>query len=123
MKALLLNVMENKVEEVQANGLDDYYKLIGCTTIDIANRGIKGKRFDIIADDEGTFVENPKISAIDDMGQPMLVGNLIICGEADKEGEMTDLSDDDIKHIKENIHIMGTCKYPEGYCMLCQVEY
>lgn len=115
--------MENKVEEVQANGLKDYYKLIGCTTIDIVNRGIKGKRFDIIADDEGTFVENPKISAIDDMGQPMLVGNIIIAGEADEAGEMTDLTDTDIKHIKENIHIMGTRKYPKGYCMLCQMEY
>ena len=35
MKALLIDVMENKVETVDVNGLEDYYKLIHCTTIDI----------------------------------------------------------------------------------------
>lgn len=43
MKALLINVMENKTEVVEANELKDYYRLIGCTTIDIVNRSIKGK--------------------------------------------------------------------------------
>lgn len=55
MKALLINVMENKIEVVEANELKDYYRLIGCTTIDIVNRSIKGKRYEIICDDEGTF--------------------------------------------------------------------
>lgn len=44
MKALLINVMENNTEVVEANELKDYYRLIGCTTIDIVNRSIKGKR-------------------------------------------------------------------------------
>ena len=47
MKALLINVMENKIEVVEANELKDYYRLIGCTTIDIVNRSIKGKRYEI----------------------------------------------------------------------------
>lgn len=85
MKALLINVMENKIEVVEANELKDYYRLIGCTTIDIVNRSIKGKRYEIICDDEGTFKADPRISAIDDMGNAMLVGNLIVCGQADEE--------------------------------------
>ena len=48
MEALLVNVLENKVETVDVNGLEDYYKLLHCTTIDIVNRGINGKRYDII---------------------------------------------------------------------------
>lgn len=123
MKALLIDVMENKVETVDVNGLEDYYKLIHCTTIDIVNREIKGKRYDIICDNEGTFSDDPLISAIDDLGRAMLVGNLIVCGEADEEGNLTALTDDDIKHIKENIQSMGTSRYPEGHCMICQMEY
>lgn len=123
MKALLLNVYENRVELIDPKGLEDYYRLIGCRMIDIVNRGIKGKRFDIICDDEGTFVENPKISAIDDFGQAMLVGNLIVTGGVDSEGELTDLTEEDILHIRSNINTMGTRKYPKGYTMLCQVEY
>lgn len=123
MRALLLNVQENKSEVVNANGLQDYYRLIGCTTIDIVNRGIKGKRYDIICDDEGTFLEDPRISAIDDMGQPLLVGNLIVCGEADEEGNLTDLTEADIKHIGKYINLMGTQKHPEGILMICQMEY
>ena len=123
MRGLLLNVMESKVETVQVNGLRDYYRLIDCSTIDIVKRRIAGKHYEIICDDEGLLKENPKISAIDDMGQPMLVGNLIIAGEADENGNLTDLSDADITHIRENIHSMGTRHYPEGYKMLCQVEY
>lgn len=123
MKALLIDVMENKVETVDVNGLQDYYKLIHCTTIDIVNREIKGKRYDIICDDEGTFSDDPLISAIDDLGRAMLVGNLIVCGEADEEGNLIALTDDDIKHIKENIQSMGTSRHPEGHCMICQMEY
>lgn len=123
MRGLLLDVNANKVEIVNANGLDDYYKLIGCDCIDIVERGIKGKRFDIICDDEGAMTSEPKISAITDLGEPMLCGNLIICGLPDEEGSETDLSDDDIEHIKANINLMGTRKYPKGYQMLCQVEW
>ena len=111
MKALLINVMENNTEVVEANELKDYYRLIGCTTIDIVNRSIKGKRYEIICDDEGTFKADPRISAIDDMGNAMLVGNLIVCGQADEEGNLTDLTEADIKHIKEFTNIMGTRKH------------
>ena len=123
MRGLLLDVMQNKVEVVEANGLDDYYRLIGCSLIDITQRKIAGTYYEIICDDEGLLKENPKISAINDMGQPMLVENFIIAGEADEDGNLTDLLDADIKHIRENIHHMGTRNYPEGYKMLCQVEY
>ena len=53
----------------------------------------------------------------------MFVGNLIIAGKVDEDGNLTDLLDMDIKHIRENIHHMRTRNYPEGYKMLCQVEY
>lgn len=123
MKALLLDVMENKIQVVNPEGLKDYYKLLGCELVDIVNRGIKGKRYEIICDDEGLLKANPKISGIDDMGQAMFVGNLIIAGETDDNGNLTDLSEEDLEHIQKNINWMSTRKFPEEYYMLCQVEY
>lgn len=66
MKAVLLDVMNDKVEVVDAEELEDYYKLIGCRTIEIVNWEIMDRRFDIVCDEEGLFFENPKISSIDD---------------------------------------------------------
>lgn len=123
MKALLLNVWDNKLSIENPTGLEDYYKLIRCRTIDITNRMIAGKRFDIICDDEGLFTENPKISAINDNGEPQLVGNLIITGEADGDGNLTDLTDADIQHITKSLCKGYTKNYPEGYWMIGHMEY
>ena len=123
MRGLLLNVVEDRVEIVETNGLDDYYRLMGCSVIDITQRKIAGKYYDIICDDEGLLKENSKISAITHMGQPMLVGNLIIAGEADADGNLTDLLDTDIAHIYKNIHFFRTTNHPEGYNILCEVGY
>lgn len=123
MKGLLLDLNENKTKVVEANSLQDYYDLIGCNLIEIVNRRIGRKRFEIVCDEEGTFVLEPKISAIDNLGTPMFVGNLIICGQADEEGELTDLSTNDINYIKKRIIEMRTHNHPEGYLMLTQCEY
>lgn len=123
MKALLLDVKNGIVEEINANGLHDYYRLIGCDCIDIVNREINGKRFDIICDDEGLLKENVQISAIDIKGYPMLVGNLIITGKADAEGELTDLSESDVVFLKGNVKRIPTRNYPEGILLICNVAY
>ena len=123
MRALWLDVECRKVEEVEVNELEDYYKLIDCSTVDIVRRKIGRKWFEIICDDEGTFKEDCKISAIDNFGNVMLVGNLIICGLADSEGELTDLSYSDVKYIRERIQCLSTRRHPKGYLMLTQCGY
>lgn len=69
MKMLLLDVYNNEVKMVEVNGLDDYYKYIGCSCIDIVRRKIGDLTVEIVCDDEGTFVEHPKVSAIDVVGR------------------------------------------------------
>lgn len=58
-------------------GLKEYYALIGCRLIEMptrqigANRGrFHGRRYTIICDEEGLFADQPKISAIDNLGRP-----------------------------------------------------
>ena len=122
MRALLLDAEERKVKEVEANGLEDYYKMIDCRMIDIVNRSIGNKRYNIICDDEGLLKDNITISAINKDWQEMLVGNLIICGLA-KQGELTSLTDEDIAHIKKKIIQVRSMLKPEGYPILSECEY
>lgn len=121
-RTLLLNVNENKIEILDVKGeLEEYYEKIGCTCIDITMRKIGGKLFDIVCDDEG-LLKQSKISAIDDLGRPMLVGNLMFF-HSDGWGELTGLTDGDIRHLLNHIKHLSTRKYPEGYKILTQCEY
>jgi len=83
--------------EVKKEGvhLDTLYKHLKCNVFDIAHRSIDGIK------DEGLFKDNYNISALDKDNDPALVGNLIIAHH-DEEGNLTGLSDEDIKHLKNN---------------------
>lgn len=123
MKTILLNVNENKIEHLDVEDkLEEFYKLIKCRTIDIVKRKIGGRYFDVVCDDEGLFADEVKISAINDIGVPLLVGNLLFFNH-DSEGNLLPLSDEDCGHIKKYIKTRCTNKYPEGYLMLTQCEY
>lgn len=123
LKALYVNVEDETVETVEIeNRLDEYYRLINCDCIDIVTRKIGKCYFDIICDDEGLLKDNPKISAINNLGQVMLVGNLLITN-SDEDGETTSLTEKDIHYIKRFILEMGTRNYKHCYPMLVQVEF
>lgn len=123
MKALFIDTENKETKVVNPQGLEDYYKLIGCDLVEIVNRKIGRKRYEIICDEEGTFRDDPKISAIDDLGRAMLVGNLIIAGNVDDEGELTDLTANDIQYIGKRIQTMPTRKHLEGLLMLTSCNY
>ncbi len=123
MIALFLDMENDEVRIVTVNGLENYCRLIGCDCIEIANREIRGKRFDIICDDEGLLKAEPQVSAVNGRGEAMLVGNLIICGEADVEGNETSLTEEDIIHIRQSILILPTINNPSFHHILCFTEY
>ena len=120
MKVIYLNVNENKTPEVLniPDDLNTFYKLCQCTCIDIVTRRIGNVPYSIICDDEGLFVESPKISAVDNGYRPQLVGNLIICGMPNKDGELTKLTGVDAVHILSQIKHLYTQKHPDGYYIL-----
>ena len=122
MKMLLIDVYNNEVKMVNADGLEDYYKYIGCRCIDIVRRVIGDTTVEIVCDDEGTFVENPKISAIDIAGTPCLVGNLLIASGRVIDGELTELKDEEIEEIMQNVDTITTSKYKEPYRVLFEVH-
>ena len=124
MKYLLLDVKNREVKTVEAKGLDDYYRLIGCRTIDIISRSIGDVRVEIVLDDEGALVNNPKVSAIDIDGTPMLFGNLLVAsGRVTEDGELTELTQEEVDEIMDNIPTITTSVYKEPYPVFVEMDY
>lgn len=124
MKMLLLDVENREIKAVEDNGLDDYYKLIGCRVIDIVSRTIGDIRVEIVIDDEGALVNNPKISAIDIDGTPMLFGNLLVAsGRVTEDGELTELTRAEIDEIMDNVATISTSIYKEPYPVFVEMDY
>lgn len=124
IKGILIDVENEKVKCIEIeNTLDAYYEVLNCDTIDIVNRRIGRKRFEIICDDEGTFKENPKISAIDNLGHPQLVGNILIVSGTVVDGDLTGLTKSEEAYIMARIQKMYTRQFMNGYQMLTQCEY
>lgn len=112
-------------EVIIENSLDALYKSLHCDIVQVASRriGIRNKHYyDIICDEQGTFVDDPFISAIDNLGNPMLVGAIFICNH-DDEGYWTDLTDKQIVNIKNHVMMQATRRHPNPYWMLMQCEY
>ena len=123
MKMLLLDVYNNKVSIVNATGLDDYYKHLGCRCIDIVRRKIGDIEVEIIVDDEGLLVENPKPSAIGANGEIMLVGNLLIASGKVIDGELTGLKKKELENILNYFGEITIPTYSEPYKVLTGMGY
>ena len=123
---LMIDVENRKVKLVEANGLKDYYKLIGCMTVDIVHRTIGDDiEVEIVIDDEGALVESPKVSAISPEGTPALYGNLLIAsGRVTDDGELTELTETEIEALMTwYIATITTSVYKEPYPALVEVDY
>ena len=126
VKAVLIDVENGSARKVEFEySLGNIYGLLNCDYINIVSRAIgygrSSKRFDIICDDEGMFKISPKISAIDNLGRPMLVGNLLVTNH-DAEGNTVSLSDEECEFVLAHVEKLGTRKYTDGYMMLTQCE-
>lgn len=90
--------------------LEDMYREIGCSTIDIASRKVGGRWFDFIVDDEGLLKADPKVSAVymneaEGTCEPAFVGTLIVCSHDDK-GNTIDISLSDHMILVDRIRIL-----------------
>lgn len=125
MKALLIDVENCGVAEVEITKYTDFYKYIGCSAFDVAGRyiGDENRWYDIFVDDIGMLREEVIISAINGT-EIMLAGNLVITKTAEN-GEQLPLSDDDIKYLYKYIRT-GYKRTEDGiyaYPVLVDVKY
>lgn len=107
LTAVLIDVENRKYKAVTIeDSLDAFYKALNCSCIDIVNRRIGGKRYDIICDGEALLKVDPIRSAFDvscSWPKPDLYGNLLVVGQADSEGELTSLSREDAVWIQRHV--------------------
>lgn len=121
---VLLDVKKETVEKIEIEDtLDELYRVIDCTCVEMPVRKIGKKYFTCICDEEGLFSGEPKISAIDNLGNAQLVGNLFIVSAENSDGELKSLTNDEASYIVKRIQKLSTRKYPAGYPMLTQCEY
>ena len=120
---LLLNVWDNELKIVDANSLEDYYKFIRCDCIDIVRRKIGDVEVEIICDDEGLLIDKPKVSAIDVDGTPALFGNLLIAGGKVIDGELTELTTEEVFEIMNNVAEITTSVYKEPFRVFVEMDY
>ncbi len=121
-----INPYTNTAKEVTVeDSLQSLYKLLNCNLIEVASRriGVRNKHYyDIICDEQGTFIDDPIISAINDLGFPRFVGSIFICNH-DDEGNFASLTSKQIANVKKHVMLQGTIRHPEPHYMLMQCEY
>ena len=125
MRGYLIDVENGKhgpVEVSDGDHLDQFYKLIGCSCIDICTRKIGEKYYNIVLDDEGLLVEQPTISAVDGGRRPMLAGNLVIFNIDEHTMDLASLDEGDVSNIKNNLLGIIDCDKRKVY-PVAVVEY
>ena len=107
VKMLLIDVVNNEVKKVTAGDYKEYHSLLNCELFDVVRRriGTEQRVYEFVCDDMGLLKENPTVSAING-NEVMFVGNLLIAGLVDFEGEFTDITDDDVNYIENYVKYM-----------------
>lgn len=83
------------------NTLEAKYAALDCDLIDIQERYINGRLFDLIFDDESTLRNGLKIAAeCSDYPQERITGRIMVCRSGNKDGEEHGLKKEDFKIIE-----------------------
>lgn len=107
LTGVFVDVVNEKIElktleTNEGSMLDEYYKLLNCRSIDIVQRKIGGKHYDIICDDEGLLFEDwkPAMAIVDENSEikQLLAGNLFIVLN-DNQGNLRSLTKEDAVRI------------------------
>lgn len=125
LRGVLVDVENETVGIVEIKDeLDEFYRILNCTCIDITVRRIgSNKQYRIVCDDEALCKGEPKISAVDYYGQVQLCGNLFIVGGEIDDGNLTSLTEDEAQRILRLVKKIPTRKHPDGYPILLHCTY
>lgn len=95
------------VDLVEVNGLDDYYREIGCDCIDIAVVSVNGTPFNVIVDDEGLLKGGAVPSVFERDGRPRLVNVAIVLG-FDDDCDVRSLSASEIRLLSDETYMVAS---------------
>lgn len=122
IKVVFLDVETGKAPQVLEieDKLDSYLETLRIDTIDIVKRNIAGNPYQIVCDDEGLLKEDPTLSAVDLNNVGALVGNIIITGLTDYEGNLTSLNEKDVDRIMQRFKY--TLNLNKGWNMVLVID-
>ena len=114
LHCFLIDVKNMRAQAVDVmDGLQGYYRLLDCYSIDIQTRKVCGKSFDFICNDEALMVQGARTSAVttnlEGGLEPMFFGSLLVTGVADENGRQTSLTETDVNLLKRRL-IRGITK-------------
>ena len=89
VKAILIDVTRQRLDEVEVDGLKDYYKLIECNFITVAT--YINKSDVIFVDDEGLLKEPKAGFKVKGSNHPYYAGNGLVVGCNHRTGESADV--------------------------------
>lgn len=114
LTGVFVDVVNEKIElkTLETNDgsmLDEYYKLLNCRSIDIVQRKIGGKHYDIICDDEGLLFEDwkPAMAIVDENSEikQLLAGNLFIVLNDNQRNLRSLTTEDAIRIFQEQAYL------------------
>ena len=122
IRGYLLNPYTGTAEETEIpNTLDSLSKTLNVQWIDIIHRRIGGKVFCIVCDDEGLLRDDPKPSAVDSSGAPILAGPLFITNEGYED--LADLTDLDVKLLDSFVVKAVSINFPSPFPVMFGVDF
>lgn len=123
LSMLLVDVYRSKIEVVHIkDDLDEFYRLLRCNTIDIAQRKIGPGTYEVICDDNGLLKGDQRPSAFSKTGDVQFVGNLLVC-KYGGAGELAGLDADDIHNLMQNCRYLYNVINGSRRPILFNVEY
>lgn len=84
-----------------AENIHAFCNLIGCRGAEVYGRQVGGKYYLFFCDEIGRY-KGLRVSAMNEEGGIMFVGNLVITGMT-KNGDVISLTDEDVERIQSNI--------------------
>lgn len=123
---ILIDTVANTAKAVTLDDtLEAYYSALNCSCIDIVDRtiGASEKHFTIVCDDEGLLKTAPCISAVSDLCEPMLVGNLFITDFDHDTGNLASLSEQELEYVLDHVIFTVSSHRNIPFPLLCQVGY
>jgi len=95
------------IDIVEADGLEDLYRILGCEIVEYAPVVIGGRLYSLILDEEGRLKENPApTSAVyeaDGKWYSFAIGRFLITPPSDTEGKDVDCTMEDVRCVADNL--------------------